>query len=586
MSLKRYTISVDGTIPVPALLYEDEDLLALQEGVGIYDGTQKSAPHQSGVIYVTTYRLFYIDAVHSNTRSFSLDLSHVAKTEHYAGLFTSSPKVTLYLNPPATPKGPGVPEQGMGTSIDLSATVNDPTFESWECGVCGYRNPPGLSPAVSRVCALCGVPRSSVKPPVDIPHKSPFLQKSHRMSTSLPSSVVNLSGPAASSSSSPASSLPHPVAAGESEVACPACTFLNHSALPSCEICGTPLPGEPAPAHLQAKSAPASRPTSAMAHRDANEEDADTPEARMIRLSFRKGGDKAFYGVLRRSLLGKGWEARGIGKGTTVDGSADSGSANATGLSGINGILRNVETTAATAQTDLDDALKDLEALMVKWKDMVRLAQDLNERLTAASSSPPSNSSSLISSSTVSSAVTNTEGGMTTMTTQAVEPEEATFIRSSLAQLGLQMTNAPVTLDMIRDERRWIEELARELAGVLQDNGGRDKHEGLMRKRGIVGLDEIWGGWNRARGVALIPPSTFLLVLPQLPNYTSPPIHMRTFQESGLSVLHTPPYTRAAFASRLVGLLTLGALPPSFLVAHQTTLMFFVAPILLSESSR
>lgn len=140
---------------------------------------------------------------------------------------------------------------------------------------------------------------------------------------------------------------------------------------------------------------------------------------------------------------------------------------------------------------------------MVKWKDMVRLAQDLNERLTAASSSPPSNSSSLISSSTVSSAVTNTEGGMTTMTTQAVEPEEATFIRSSLAQLGLQMTNAPVTLDMIRDERRWIEELARELAGVLQDNGGRDKHEGLMRKRGIVGLDEIWGGWNRARGVGM-----------------------------------------------------------------------------------
>ena len=30
----------------------------------------------------------------------------------------------------------------------------------------------------------------------------------------------------------------------------------------------------------------------------------------MIRLSFRKGGDKQFYAVLRRSLLGKGWEVR------------------------------------------------------------------------------------------------------------------------------------------------------------------------------------------------------------------------------------------------------------------------------------
>lgn len=37
-SLKRYTIRVDGTIPVPALLYQEEEILASQDGVGIYDG--------------------------------------------------------------------------------------------------------------------------------------------------------------------------------------------------------------------------------------------------------------------------------------------------------------------------------------------------------------------------------------------------------------------------------------------------------------------------------------------------------------------------------------------------------------------
>lgn len=57
---------------------------------------------------------------------------------------------------------------------------------------------------------------------------------------------------------------------------------------------------------------------------------------------------------------------------------------------------------------------------------------------------------------------------------------------------------------------------------------------------------------------ALIPPATFLQVLPHLPTFTLPPIRMRTFAASGLSVLHTPPYGSAAFASRLVGLLTLG----------------------------
>ena len=121
----------------------------------------------------------------------------------------------------------------------------------------------------------------------------------------------------------------------------------------------------------------------------------------------------------------------------------------------------------------MTDALRDLEAFMIKARDMVRLAQDLNDRLSTTSSSPhPSSLSS--------------------------EPEEAKFIRSSLSQLGLEMANAPVTLDMIKDEKRWEEQLVRELADVIQ-GGGPGK--GILRGRGIIGLDEVWGGWNRARGI-------------------------------------------------------------------------------------
>lgn len=167
------------------------------------------------------------------------------------------------------------------------------------------------------------------------------------------------------------------------------------------------------------------------------------------------------------------------------------------------GILRSVETTAATSQSNMEDALADLEALMVKWKDMVKLAQDLNERLTAVSTP----------------AIPIVPGispgaPAATLSTQAVEPEEATFIRSSLAQLGLQMANAPVTQDMVQDERKWYEELAKELAGVLEGSGAKGV-EGMMRKRGIIALDEVWGGWNRARGVggcrSLVTPARFYL---------------------------------------------------------------------------
>lgn len=146
----------------------------------------------------------------------------------------------------------------------------------------------------------------------------------------------------------------------------------------------------------------------------------------------------------------------------------------------------------------MQNALQDLEALMIKAKDMVRLAAELNEKLTAASA-----------------AASNPQSGLSsTSTSTPAEPAEATFIRSSLSQLGLQMTNAPVTLDMIKDERKWTEELARELAQVLQSSSQgsgktKDKDRGIMRDRGIIALDEVWGGWNRARGVGESAPTLY-----------------------------------------------------------------------------
>lgn len=208
-------------------------------------------------------------------------------------------------------------------------------------------------------------------------------------------------------------------------------------------------------------------------------------------------------------------------------------------------ILRTVESTTTTRENTLQDALQDLEALMVKAKDMVRLAGELNDRLSQVTSA--------------SSTVQNPYGQPSTsegVITPSQEPEEATFIRSSLTQLGLHMENAPVTLDMVKDERRWMDELGRELGRVLQgstSSSGREA-KGLMSERGIIALDEAWGGWNRARGIALIPPSTFLQVIPLLPSYTSPSIHTRTFA-SGLRVLHWPEYGRSAFAARLTGFL-------------------------------
>jgi ESCRT-II complex subunit VPS36 len=199
-----------------------------------------------------------------------------------------------------------------------------------------------------------------------------------------------------------------------------------------------------------------------------------------------------------------------------------------------------MENTAMTTETSVTTAFTDLTALMAKASDMVALAADLNEKLSASQAAQAASPLGLQS------------GG-------AIESEEAAFVRSSLVQLGLQLPGGAVTQDMASDDRKWHAELARELSSLLQGSASSDSRkaapQGLMSTRPIVPLDEVWGAWNRARGVALLPPATLLAILPLLPAATNPPLGERKLR-SGLRVLHTPDFESSAFAVRVAADLT------------------------------
>jgi len=195
-------------------------------------------------------------------------LSFITMTEYYAGLLRSSPKVTCHL---------------AGTPIALGPAEQDRAhahLDGWECEVCAYRNPPGLSPAAARICALCGVPRTT--PVTSVP--------SNHLSSSLPPSALSSSTSLLARSHS---SSGHKMSA----IACPACTFLNYPSLRSCEICSTELPTPKG----EFRSAPSSRPITP-------DPDDDDVQSKTIKISFRKGGDKPLYAVLKRSLRNKAWE--------------------------------------------------------------------------------------------------------------------------------------------------------------------------------------------------------------------------------------------------------------------------------------
>lgn len=252
----------------------------------------KAPNHQLGSMHVTSHRLIYIDSLHPRRRSLEFELRRITQTEFYAGFLTSSAKITLFFQPPS----------------DIGQQQERETTFRWECEICGNINVfTGLAPPTA--CQLCGVPRTASNAS-QIQSSSETIQP-----RKIPTS--RLQPTSAPSKSLPSSSLPTPYRvpspanpAGattyeddDAQVPCPICTFLNHSSLRNCEMCGTALPKRSrtvvAPiSNRMNKSAPSSRPSSPEPKEDIN----------ILKISFRRGGDKAFYATLKNALEAKVWD--------------------------------------------------------------------------------------------------------------------------------------------------------------------------------------------------------------------------------------------------------------------------------------
>ncbi|EIW70705.1 hypothetical protein TREMEDRAFT_28670 [Tremella mesenterica DSM 1558] len=403
----------------------------------------------------------------------------------------SSAKITLALGPPnpstTTSTGNGEPVK--------SVSIDTYTDQGWTCGVCGYSNPTDVGMGK---CGLCGVPYS-----VSQAAMSSFSQGPSRTSTPTPRPISTMSATAPPEISQISSEITTSLEEG---IPCPACTFLNHTSMTFCEICSTRLK------------------TSTSRKANITGPDMSDPSGgrsqskqEVVRLSFRGGGEKVAYQKLKSVLTQKAWEKSQKTRRDKENGEVKSGA-------GIDGIMNTLSLDAKEQEEHVKESFRDLELLMVRAGEMVRLAQSLSAKLSASSS--PSES-------------------------------ETSLIHNSLVQLGLP---APaLTPDMVSTDRAYHTGLAKELAHLLL---GKTGDGGLMNQvgRGVIGLDEVWGFWMRARGVALLPPSTLISVLPYLATQTS--IRDLTLP-SGLRVLHTKSYDPISILHRILVLLTPSAHSPS-----------------------
>jgi hypothetical protein len=95
---------------------------------------------QDGRLYLTNYRVVYVDNESSNANSgWSLHLRHIRMIESHAGFLTSSPKISVFLFPKERSPRPGLTTQS-----------------KWICDRCTYHNP-----HVRTNCEMCDTFRSS-----------------------------------------------------------------------------------------------------------------------------------------------------------------------------------------------------------------------------------------------------------------------------------------------------------------------------------------------------------------------------------------------------------------------------------------
>ncbi|KAG7194991.1 uncharacterized protein KQ657_004103 [Scheffersomyces spartinae] len=387
------------------VLETDEHDIYVRDGVGIYQGKSKILERQDGRIYLTNRRIIYFDNK-VNSNSCCVYLTEISHGEPIGRFLRSSPKVKLYLrkgtiessnnnnnnnnisnninndNNNVSTSSPSPPPPLSSTS-SLSSLTLKPTKVTWTCQICSYNNADYFTGsqldtgAVKLKCASCGIPPS-------IPYIRRFLvaptqtSNADQVTDRQPSLEVNSSGSSSNLKSS------------KNTIECPRCTFINHSSLTTCEICGSYLL-QTASLELKTNSIVAPSSSSQTASVDIELEDgieAYTNNKAYIKVSFRKGGGEIeFNNLVNTAIEDIKWDEltkRGGVNENAVKLNQQQKPLVSTGKAvraGISGLEVKNELTRKTNEIVLQDSLYDLDLLMFKFEDIMKISESFKPLL-------------------------------------------------------------------------------------------------------------------------------------------------------------------------------------------------------------
>lgn len=462
------------------LMEENEHEIFIQSNVGLYIDDHKLTNYHSGRVYLTNHRIVYVNNDQKISPIF-IKVVSIESVEFYNGFLKSSPKVIIKIKTSET--------------ADVRNKKQNMIL-SWVCTICYFTNDLKTSNYelermsedfnILPTCVNCGV-KSSWK-------NLKTVLKDRTMEPNI--DLLSYDG-----------------------TYCPDCTFLNHSTMLNCEICGAILK----------KVGNSNSDNDSVKFIIENGKDMDYLNLNLFKLSFRDGGAKSFFKNLQETIKTALWDhiedSNGINKGAVRIQQAyleedDNTKLNKIirnkpiNLRGIHGLTTRSEKNSTEASLLLNNSIQDLEQLISKAKQLIEFSQKYNIILKKSHISPSTTDNSLA---TILQSKAKIIKLNDILQVQQISQNVMNFKKiNSLS--NLKMEGKPTLGTKSKCPLFYLEELSRHLSEFLITFNILEKNDGLIT------LQEFYLLYNKARKINLLSPeelydSVFLFEKLQL-NFT------------------------------------------------------------------
>lgn len=521
---------------------KNEVEIVIQDNIGLYQNDSKLLNHQKGRVYLTDQRIIYVHSDLKNIKNIefpniALDLSLIESIDLYAGFLRSNPKVIINVKSSSVTDNSPDNNNNDNNNTDNNASdnanlnTNPKNTNSGDSRKFPLTSSPSSHENINWVCPICYF--SNI---ITAPELRDFLNDTDN-SVNPPSCKtcgVKASKELLENFLIKNDTIVYQETPSKDGFACPNCTFINHPSMIDCEICGTPLVSPNLPKSLMKQRTPninnSSDNTISLKIEPFISDNEDFNK-KIIKLSFRQGGSQKFYDALLPTIESLIWEKNknetGVNKGSVMISKNNVNVSSSKNLSqkyseldneknkskilmrnnfGIHGLETVNSIKSYESSRLMNDSLQDLEQLISKAKELVKLSESYQKYLFSQKNSSNSKSWKQSSSKKISETadlLSNSKSSMKILDNIITKNEfyESYSNNKNFSKL-LSFKNDS---DQEKSKRSglpilYITELSRQLYEFLVNENLIDKNNGLIT------LFELYFLYNRARGFSLISP--------------------------------------------------------------------------------